>query len=60
MKDDINVRIIKKLKNSDFDDNICEFLIEAIREEFARSELHHWSYVDVYDRLIRNYSKIGE
>ena len=56
MKEDVNFRIIKKLKESKYDKNISEFLIEAIREEFAKSDLHHWAYADVYDRLIKNYS----
>ncbi|MBA7624665.1 hypothetical protein ES703_32076 [subsurface metagenome] len=60
MKEDINFRLIKKLKNSKYEENIREFLINAIREEFARSELHHWSYAEVYDQSIKKYATSKE
>lgn len=57
MKEDINFRIIKKLESSKYEKNISEFLINAIREEFARSDFHHWSYAEVYDQLIKKYAR---
>lgn len=60
MKEDVNFRLIKKLKGSKYEENIREFLINAIREEFAKSELHHWSYADVYDQLIKKYAILKE
>lgn len=60
MKEDINFRIIKRLKESNYAKNISDFLIEAIREEFIRSNQHHWSYSEVYDQLIKKYSRMKE
>lgn len=57
MAEDVNVRIMKKIKESDYDENVKEFLVKAIREEFQRYELHHWSYKETYDFMISNYSK---
>ncbi len=56
MKEDINVRIIKKLKSSKYEKNVSEFLVNVFREEFAKSDFHHWSYAEVYDRLIKKYA----
>lgn len=57
MKEDINLRIIKKLKGSKYEKNISEFLINALREEFAKSDFHRWSYAEVYDQLIKKYAR---
>ena len=56
MKEDINFRIIKKLHGSKYDKHISGFLIDAIREEYARMESRRWNFKDTYDLLIEKYA----
>lgn len=56
MKEDINVRIIKKLHKRKYRKHISSFLVDAIREEFERRELSHWKFKETYDCLIEKYA----
>jgi hypothetical protein len=55
MPEDVNYRIIKKIKESDKADKQKKFLIDLIREEFARSSSTHWRYQDFYKEKIEEY-----
>ncbi len=59
MSDDVNVRIINKIKGSHFDKKIKEFLLWAIREEFNR-EGKRWQYKEEYNHKIVKLSKEEE
>jgi len=54
--EDINPRIMKKVWDSDYDNNIKEFLISVIREELSHSDQHQWHYGDEYDKLIKKHA----
>lgn len=56
MKEDINYRIIKKLRDRRYGKHISGFLVDAIREEFAKRELMHWSFKETYDCLVEKYA----
>ena len=56
MKEDINFRIIKKLKEKKHRKNVNGFLVDAIREEFERREQKRWKFKETYDHLIRQYA----
>lgn len=56
MKEDINIRIIKKLQEKKHKNNVSSFLVDAIREEFERRELKRWKFKEAYDRLIGQYA----
>ena len=51
MKEDINAKIIKKLRESDYDKNVIDFLIEMIREEFNRGRTD----ANLYETAIEKY-----
>ncbi len=55
MPEDVNFRIIKKIKDSEKPTKQKEFLIELIREEFARSGSTHWHFQDFYKDKIEEY-----
>jgi len=55
MPEDVNYRIIIKIKESDKADKQKKFLIDLIREEFARSNSTHWHYQDFYKEKIEEY-----
>ncbi len=51
MNEDVNVRIIKKLKDGQYKENVKEFLLWAIREEFQRQG-SRWIFKDEYNSQI--------
>ena len=51
--EDINPRIVKKIWDSDFAEEIKKFLIFAIRQELAHCEHQKWKYTEVYDKEIK-------
>jgi len=55
MSGNVNVKIIRKIRSSCDKENIQNFLIDLLREEFARYDLHHWQFQDIYDRKIEEY-----
>ena len=55
--EDLNPRIVKKIRESKYGKEIKEFLISAIREELDHSEKGRWHYTEVYDKLIKKHSK---
>lgn len=57
MAEDVNVKIIKKIRNSKYRENVKKFLLELIREEFANEELDRWNYSDCYDKNIEDHSR---
>ncbi|ODS30942.1 MAG: hypothetical protein SCARUB_03948 [Candidatus Scalindua rubra] len=57
MKEDVNVKIIKKLRNNKCHKNLKQFIIDMIREEFAHKDQSRWNYSEIYDRKIKMYSK---
>ena len=60
MQEDVNVKIIRKINDSKYSDNIKEFLIKLIREEFANYDLLRWAYSDFYDGNIKDYCEEEE
>lgn len=56
MKEDINFRIIKKLDGGRYGKHVSSFLIDAVREEFARRESKRWNFKERYDLLIEKYA----
>ena len=56
MKEDVNVRIIRKIKESDYDEKLKQFLINMIKEEFQNEELYNWDYARIYEQNIKKYS----
>lgn len=52
---ELNPRIIKKIKNSDSDEAIKDFLIELLELEFNNYR-SRWSYSDRYDESIEKFS----
>ena len=56
MKEDINFRIIKKLDGRRYGKHVSGFLIDAIREEFQRTEQKRWKFKETYDRFIEKYA----
>jgi hypothetical protein len=56
MNEDVNVKIIKNIKDGSYEENIKEFLLWAIREEFQRQS-GKWAYKDEYDYYIKKFSK---
>ena len=57
MKEDVNKRIINKLKESKYRSNLTEFIITLIRAEFAHKDQARWNYSDLYDKNIKESSK---
>ena len=57
MKEDVNSRIIKKLQESKYQNNLTEFIITLIRAEFAHKDQARWNYSDLYDKNIKESSK---
>jgi hypothetical protein len=55
MTENVNVRIIKKIKDSTYKENVKKFLIDLIREEYAKSDLQHWKYQELYEKKIEEY-----
>lgn len=51
MNEDVNVRIIKKLQDGRYKENVKEFLLWAIREEFQRQG-SRWIFKDEYNSQI--------
>ena len=49
----INPKITHKIWESNFPQNVKDFLIFAIRQEYEHSEQDHWHYTDVYDKEIK-------
>jgi hypothetical protein len=56
MSEDVNARIIKRIQKSPFDRKIKEFLLWAIREDFAQ-EGKRWQYKEEYDRKLSKLAK---
>jgi len=56
MNEDINLRIIRKLEGDQYPPHVSGFLIEAIREEFAKSGHSRWHFKDRYDALIHKHA----
>jgi len=52
----INPRIIHKIRESSYSQNVKDFLIFAIREEHEHYEQDHWHYSDVYDKEIKKHA----
>ncbi len=57
MKEDVNVRIIKKLRESKCDKTLTDFIIELVREEFEHKDQARWNFSEVYDNKIKKFSK---
>lgn len=53
MPEDVNVKIIRRIANSAYDEKIKKLLIKLIREEFKNSDLSRWAYSEFYDKSIR-------
>lgn len=60
MDEDINYRIIKKLRGGDYPSHVREFLVDAIREEFQRSGQYRWHFKEAYNALIQKYAMQGD
>jgi hypothetical protein len=52
--DDVNVRIIKRIREGPYKENVKKFLVWAIREEFHSQG--KWKYKEAYDREIMRLS----
>ena len=60
MADDVNKKLIDKIKKSEFDEAIKEFLINILLFELEHFEESRPRYGDRYDREIKKYaSKFG-
>lgn len=55
MVENINKRIIEKIKSDDTDQTIKDFLIDILRLEFRHFEDSKWRYNKEYERLIKQY-----
>lgn len=55
MAENVNARIIKKIKQGDKEDNLKNFLIALIREEFFRSESRFWQFQEFYKEKINEF-----
>lgn len=55
MVENINKRIIEKIKSDDIDQTIKDFLIDILRLEFKHFEDNKWKYNKEYERLIKQY-----
>ena len=63
MSDDINRKLIEKIRESEFDDVVKEFLIKILIFELEQFEEARPRYSDRYDREIKNYAsrfEVGE
>ena len=57
MERDVNIKIIEKIKNGPYEDNIKKFLLWAIREEFANRGKSKWMFKEKYDAQISYLSR---
>lgn len=57
MAEMVSPKLIDKILKSGFNERVKEFLIEAIREEFAHGDQARWNYVDFYKNIVEKYSK---
>ena len=60
MSESINIRIINKINQSDFDDNIKILLKSLLSLELENIETGSKIYANSYDRLIETYLKGDE
>ncbi|WP_156929617.1 hypothetical protein [Methanobrevibacter wolinii] len=51
----INKDLIDYIKSSNYDENIKNFLIQALMLEFKREKENSRNYTDKYDEIINNY-----
>lgn len=57
MDNDINVKIINKIRNSEFDTAVKEFLIKLLVYELDNVSEARWRFSDKYDAAIKQFSK---
>lgn len=57
MSQDINKKIIDKINNSEFNDEIKEFLIKLLIFELDNATEARWHFSDKYDAAIRYFSE---
>lgn len=51
----INNDLIDYIRNSNYDENIKNFLIQALLLEFKREKTNSRNYTNKYDEIIKNY-----
>ncbi len=55
MLENVNTRIIKKIRLGGKPENLKTFLIELIREEHQRSNSRFWQFQDFYKEKVREF-----
>ena len=56
MVENINKKIINKIKESDFSEEIKQFLEKILLLEFQHSEEYGWKYSKEYEKYIKKYA----
>lgn len=54
--ENINKKILSKIKKSEFDEEIKEFLEKILFLEFQHSEEYGWRYSKEYEKYIKKYA----
>jgi hypothetical protein len=57
MKKDVSDKIIKKIQDGPYEENVKKFLLWAIREEFGNRGKSRWIFKESYDSQISYLSR---
>ena len=55
LSENVNIKLIEKIKSSEMDNQIKDFLVEILHLEYRHVDDINWKYNKEYERLIRRY-----
>ena len=55
LSENVNMKLIEKIKSREMDNQIKQFLVEILHHEYRHIDDDKWKYNQEYDRLIRRY-----
>lgn len=55
MSENVNMKLIDKIKSSEMDDQIKKFLVDILHLEYRHIDDNNWKYNQEYEKLIRRY-----
>lgn len=56
LSENVNMKLIEKIKSSEIDDQIKDFLVEILHLEYRHINDAKWRYSNEYERLIKRYA----
>lgn len=57
MSDNVNMKLIDKIKYSEIDDQIKDFLVDILHLEYRHINDAKWRYNNDYEKLIKRYAE---